>query len=134
MTPPRPIPSSEITPEGVYLNRRSFLQGGALAGSVLITGGAYRLLNQAGGEEIEVAELPGLVRPGQAFAESDSPIVIPGEGPDAIGLDAGEELASPAREVPRSTAPGPTRLQAVTISIQRWPPTAVANRTQATRR
>jgi len=99
MTPPRPIPSSEITPEGVYLNRRSFLQGGALAGSMLITGGAYRLLNQAGGEEIEVAELPGLVRPGQAFAESDSPIVIPGEGPDAAGLDAGEELASPAGEV-----------------------------------
>lgn len=38
---PADIPSSEITPEEVYLNRRKFLAGAALAGAGVL--GAYRL-------------------------------------------------------------------------------------------
>ena len=35
---PSDIPSSEITPKSLYLNRRSFIAGaGALAGSALVT-------------------------------------------------------------------------------------------------
>ena len=40
------IKSSEITPENVYLNRRTFLKGAVLAGSTVATGGLYRWLNQ----------------------------------------------------------------------------------------
>ena len=32
------IPSSEITPKNVYLNRRKFLTGAALAGAAAVTG------------------------------------------------------------------------------------------------
>ena len=36
---PSDIPSSEITPKGLYLNRRSFMAGaGALAGAALAAG------------------------------------------------------------------------------------------------
>ncbi len=40
------IKSSEITPENVYLNRRTFLKGAVLLGSTVATGGLYRWLNQ----------------------------------------------------------------------------------------
>jgi len=122
MNQPRKIPSSEITPEGVYLNRRTFLQGGALAGSLLVTGGAYRLLNRAGGEEVEVAELSGLVRPGEAFSESAGPIVIPGDGgsesseeelldaargdESAVGDDRGDPATSGEESVAAAQEPG----------------------------
>jgi len=36
------IPSSEITPQGVYLNRRKFLAGAAMAGATAVVGGAVR--------------------------------------------------------------------------------------------
>ena len=39
------IKSSEITPESVYLNRRSFMRLGLLAGTVAATGVTYRLFN-----------------------------------------------------------------------------------------
>jgi sulfoxide reductase catalytic subunit YedY len=55
------IPSHEITSEADYFDRRRFLRGGLLAGSLLTTGTAYRLLNSPGGEEIETAPLPDLV-------------------------------------------------------------------------
>ena len=42
------INSSEITPESVYLNRRNFIRAGLLAGSVAVTGTAYRFLSPAG--------------------------------------------------------------------------------------
>ena len=41
------IRSSDITPEGVYLNRRTFLRAGMLAGSVGATSLIYRLFNTA---------------------------------------------------------------------------------------
>jgi sulfoxide reductase catalytic subunit YedY len=39
------IKNSDITPESVFLNRRNFMRAGLLAGSVAVTGGAYRLLS-----------------------------------------------------------------------------------------
>ena len=39
-----PIKSSEITPRGVYLNRRLFMQGAALAVSTAATGLLYKQL------------------------------------------------------------------------------------------
>ena len=39
------IPSSEITSEHQYLNRRNFLRGAALAASATATGLVYRKLN-----------------------------------------------------------------------------------------
>jgi sulfoxide reductase catalytic subunit YedY len=45
---PDDIPARELTPEKVYLNRRTFLRAGVLAGSLLATGYAYRRLNRVG--------------------------------------------------------------------------------------
>src|SRR6202140_3749119 len=39
---PAAIPSSEITPEATYLNRRNFLAGAAIAGAATVTGVAFR--------------------------------------------------------------------------------------------
>jgi methionine sulfoxide reductase catalytic subunit len=42
---PPDIPSSEVTPQHLYFNRRKFLQALGLTASVAATGGVYRLLN-----------------------------------------------------------------------------------------
>jgi sulfoxide reductase catalytic subunit YedY len=42
---PPDIPSSEITPRSTYLNRRNFMRGAALAGTVAATGLLYRQFN-----------------------------------------------------------------------------------------
>ena len=47
------IPSSEITPESVYLNRRTFMNTGLAAASLLTTGVLYRKLNSAGVGAVE---------------------------------------------------------------------------------
>jgi methionine sulfoxide reductase catalytic subunit len=41
---PSEIPSSEITPQSTYLNRRKFLAGAAIAGAAAVTGIGYRSL------------------------------------------------------------------------------------------
>jgi methionine sulfoxide reductase catalytic subunit len=56
------IPSSEITPEAVYLGRRRFLKYAGAAASVALTGLAYRTFNRSGKMEITTEELAG-VRP-----------------------------------------------------------------------
>ncbi len=43
---PDDIPSREITPKDVYVNRRLFMRGAITVGSVAATGGLYRLLNR----------------------------------------------------------------------------------------
>jgi sulfoxide reductase catalytic subunit YedY len=42
---PDDMPSSEITPKNVYLNRRNFLRSAALVGGVAATAGVFRLFN-----------------------------------------------------------------------------------------
>jgi Sulfite oxidase and related enzymes len=54
------IKSSEITPESVYLNRRTFLRAAALAGSTLATAGAYRFFNPPPQRENATVEIENL--------------------------------------------------------------------------
>ena len=51
------IKSSEITPESVYLNRRSFMRAGILAGTTLATAGIYRFFNQPPPKEIVTTQI-----------------------------------------------------------------------------
>ncbi|HUR96655.1 MAG TPA: protein-methionine-sulfoxide reductase catalytic subunit MsrP [Pyrinomonadaceae bacterium] len=64
------IKSSEITPEGVYLNRRNFIRAGLIAGTTAATGLTYRFFNpRSSGPATEGAGI-GNVRPA-APAPSD---------------------------------------------------------------
>ncbi len=49
------IPDSEITPRETYLNRRTLMRGGVLAGSALATGWLYRRMN---GVSLGITETP----------------------------------------------------------------------------
>ncbi len=53
MEKPRRIPSSQITPETTYFNRRTFMRAGILAASAVATGTVYRALNRPGAMVIE---------------------------------------------------------------------------------
>jgi sulfoxide reductase catalytic subunit YedY len=52
------IPSSEITPESVYLDRRKFMKLGLLAGTALATGVTYRVFNPPPPGSVETASIP----------------------------------------------------------------------------
>jgi methionine sulfoxide reductase catalytic subunit len=54
------IPSSEITPLSVYLNRRAFMKAGIAAASLVTTGWVYRRLNRTSSAEVETPALAGL--------------------------------------------------------------------------
>jgi len=60
---PLKIPSSEITPEHVYFNRRWFMRGAVLAGSVAATGFLYRRLNPPPAVTQERPKIGGVVTP-----------------------------------------------------------------------
>jgi methionine sulfoxide reductase catalytic subunit len=64
------IPSSEITPLSAYVNRRSFINMGIAAASVVTTGWVYRRLNRAGSAEVDTPALAGLT------ASPDGPAAI----------------------------------------------------------
>jgi sulfoxide reductase catalytic subunit YedY len=51
------IPSSEITPESVYFNRRNFIKAGVFAGSALATAGVYRFFNPTPLPEVVTAPI-----------------------------------------------------------------------------
>ena len=57
------IPASEITPEHVYFNRRLFLRGAVLAGSVAATGFLYRRINPPSPVTDERPKIADLVTP-----------------------------------------------------------------------
>ncbi len=60
------IKSSEITPEGVYLNRRNFIRAGLLAGTAAGTTAAYRLFNpQAARQTTEEGVVISSAKPAQ---------------------------------------------------------------------
>ncbi len=52
-------PSSEITPEHVYLNRRNFIRGGLLAGTAVATGLTYKFFNP---QPVVPAETPEIAK------------------------------------------------------------------------
>jgi sulfoxide reductase catalytic subunit YedY len=60
---PPGIPSSEITDEGTYLNRRALLRAGILAASVAATGWFYRKINPAHTEIAPLQPLADIVIP-----------------------------------------------------------------------
>jgi len=60
--PPK-IPSREITPEDVYFNRRLFMRGAVLVGSIAATGFLYRRLNPPAAVTKEQPKIGGLVTP-----------------------------------------------------------------------
>src|SRR4051812_15076611 len=74
---PVDIPSSEITNESDYLNRRNFMRAGIVAASVLATGYLYKTLNKAGSKRtIETRQIPGLeIHPTTAPSDADPMIV-----------------------------------------------------------
>lgn len=57
------IKSSEITDQKTYLNRRLFMRGAVLAGSVAATGLVYRKLNSPPAVVQEQPKIAGLVKP-----------------------------------------------------------------------
>lgn len=64
------IKSSEITSENIYLNRRSFLRAGLLAGTTLATAGVYRYFNPPPPKEIVTAEIENIAKPENFRAEA----------------------------------------------------------------
>jgi sulfoxide reductase catalytic subunit YedY len=119
------IPSSEITPEANYFDRRRFLRGGLLAGSVLTTGTAYRLLNSPGGEEIETAPLRDLV---SGTAESGPKPSLSTTEPAANGVTGGATgAAEPLPGTPIASQPPPTQpvVEPAPVDPPPTPPAAV---------
>jgi sulfoxide reductase catalytic subunit YedY len=55
------IPSSQITSESLYLNRRNFLRAGLVIASTIATGAVYRRLNPPGSTLVETPGLANLV-------------------------------------------------------------------------
>jgi methionine sulfoxide reductase catalytic subunit len=60
---PADIKSSEITPQGTYLNRRNFMRGALLAGSAVATGFLYRKLNSPPAVVDARPKIAGIVTP-----------------------------------------------------------------------
>jgi methionine sulfoxide reductase catalytic subunit len=67
------IPSSEITPRELYLNRRTFLRAGIAAAGVVATGVVYRKLNSVTLTDSKTKALPNVVAgSGAGFAATDA--------------------------------------------------------------
>lgn len=57
------VPENEVTPEPVYLSRRSIMRAGILAASAVATGYVYQKLNRAGGGGVYAPQVAGVVHP-----------------------------------------------------------------------
>jgi sulfoxide reductase catalytic subunit YedY len=68
---PNQILSREVTPPGVYFNRRNFIRTGILAASAVATGLVYRELNRVPAGKIHTAKIQGIVKPPAASANAD---------------------------------------------------------------
>ena len=70
---PSDIPSSAITPKDVYLNRRKFIGGAALAGAAAVTGVAFREI-QAPSLTVEAnPKIDGLQKSSFSTSEKETP-------------------------------------------------------------
>jgi sulfoxide reductase catalytic subunit YedY len=73
----QPPPHQEITPEHLYLNRRTLMKAGILAATTVATGGLYRLFNSPSRRINETAKLEGIVAstaPANSGFHVDEPI------------------------------------------------------------
>lgn len=68
---PGDIKSSEITDERTYLNRRSFIRAGLLAGTTLATAGAYRFLNPPAPKAVVTSEIQDIAKPSNFRTEEN---------------------------------------------------------------
>jgi sulfoxide reductase catalytic subunit YedY len=59
------IKSSEITPEGIYLNRRNFIRAALLGGTTLATGLTYRFFNPPPPKEVVTAAIENVSKPSE---------------------------------------------------------------------
>lgn len=76
---PNDIPSSEITPESTYLNRRTFIRTAVMAGSVIASGAIYR----------------GLTQPAPAqLAADQGPAATMLEGPEGESVTTFEDITN----------------------------------------
>jgi len=84
---PDDVPEREVTPQDAYVNRRLFMRGAVLAGSVAATAGVYRALNPAPFKQAPRAKLANITRPGTrdpsaaTTAPTNAPTTAPGEPP-----------------------------------------------------
>ncbi len=84
------IPSSEITPESVYLNRRNFMRAGLVAAAAVASGGVYRTLNAQPAAVKETAALSGL-------GGTDEDVATPApEAPPSAGTETATPATGPA--------------------------------------
>src|SRR5439155_13214553 len=71
---PGDIPSSQITPEETYVNRRNFMRAGVLAATTVATGYVYRQLNAPravrAGRTPQLAQIATTTQSTQAVEES----------------------------------------------------------------
>src|SRR6478672_5411436 len=74
---PDDIPSREITPQDVYVNRRLFMKTAVMAGSVAATAGVYRWLNSP----------PVQVKNRERLANIVNPSTTQPASPDGIAYD-----------------------------------------------
>jgi sulfoxide reductase catalytic subunit YedY len=70
MNDPNKILSREITPPGLYFNRRNFIRAGILAASAMATGVIYRRLNHVSTTTVQTAAIEGLTAATNAPANS----------------------------------------------------------------
>ena len=63
-TPPN-LPNHEITPESVYLNRRTFMKAGVLAATAAATGLLYRKLNSPSIHTVDTTKIDVAITPAQ---------------------------------------------------------------------
>src|ERR1700693_3498481 len=67
------IPSSEITPKGLYLNRRKFLAGTALAGAAAAVGVGFRELGSPSTTALANAKIDGIKKSSLSTNETITP-------------------------------------------------------------
>jgi sulfoxide reductase catalytic subunit YedY len=97
------IPSSEITPKGVYLNRRNFVRAAVLAGSAFATGLAYRVFNPSPAPVVALEEIAGVRK---ALAAPDD---VPNTFEQITGYNNFYEFSTGKTDVARAAADFKTR-------------------------
>jgi sulfoxide reductase catalytic subunit YedY len=70
---PAAIPSSEITPQATYLNRRNFLAGAAIAGAAALAGVAFRDLAEPALTALANSKIDGLQKSPFSTTEKETP-------------------------------------------------------------
>jgi sulfoxide reductase catalytic subunit YedY len=111
------IKSSEITPQSVYLNRRTFMRGAALLASTAATGFLYRMLNATPQPRMEGAKLADVVKPEAERATSSGFIVneTPTPFEDITNYNNFYEFTTDKRDVARVASNFVTRPWTVAV-------------------